>query len=109
MTVQDDGPGVPPDELERLFERFYRVPGASGEGSGLGLAIVKEVAEAAGGAVSARMVSGGGLSVEIRLPGTAAPAPGLDKGQGLPPRPTISGNADRHRQAAGTPDGPKAD
>jgi two-component system sensor histidine kinase TctE len=42
--VEDDGPGIPPSERERVLERFYRVPGTPGTGSGLGLAIVREIA-----------------------------------------------------------------
>lgn len=45
LTVEDDGPGIAPAEVERIFERFYRIPGSAGEGSGLGLAIVKEIAD----------------------------------------------------------------
>ncbi len=44
ISVQDDGPGIPPAERERIFERFYRMPDSVGEGCGLGLAIVQEVA-----------------------------------------------------------------
>ena len=44
IAVQDDGPGIPPAERERIFERFYRMPDSNGEGCGLGLAIVQEVA-----------------------------------------------------------------
>ena len=44
LAVQDDGPGIPEDERVRIFERFYRVPGSSGDGCGLGLAIVDEIA-----------------------------------------------------------------
>jgi two-component system, OmpR family, sensor histidine kinase TctE len=44
LAVQDDGPGIPEDERVRIFERFYRVPGSSGDGCGLGLAIVEEIA-----------------------------------------------------------------
>ncbi len=44
VSVQDDGPGIAPEERKRIFERFYRVPGSSGEGCGLGLAIVEEIA-----------------------------------------------------------------
>jgi two-component system sensor histidine kinase TctE len=43
LTVEDDGPGIPLDEREKVFERFYRVLGNSVPGSGLGLAIVKEI------------------------------------------------------------------
>lgn len=45
LYVEDDGPGIPAAETERIFERFYRVPGTSGEGCGLGLAIVRQIAE----------------------------------------------------------------
>jgi len=45
LYVEDDGPGIDPSEQSRIFERFYRSPGTSGEGCGLGLAIVKEIAE----------------------------------------------------------------
>lgn len=44
LSVEDNGPGIPHDEKERIFERFYRVPGTEKSGTGLGLAIVKEVA-----------------------------------------------------------------
>jgi two-component system sensor histidine kinase TctE len=42
--VQDDGPGIPEEERVKIFERFYRVEGSSGDGCGLGLAIVEEIA-----------------------------------------------------------------
>jgi two-component system sensor histidine kinase TctE len=45
LTVEDDGPGIPEFELEKVFERFYRIPGSPGDGCGLGLAIVKELAD----------------------------------------------------------------
>ncbi|MDD5412344.1 MAG: sensor histidine kinase N-terminal domain-containing protein [Methylobacter sp.] len=45
LTVEDDGPGIPDAELDRVFERFYRIPGSSGDGCGLGLPIVKEIAD----------------------------------------------------------------
>ena len=44
ISVQDDGPGIPAAERDRIFERFYRLPGSNGEGCGLGLAIVQEIA-----------------------------------------------------------------
>lgn len=44
IEVVDNGPGIPVPERERVFDRFYRMPGASGEGSGLGLAIAREAA-----------------------------------------------------------------
>ena len=45
LTVEDDGPGIPDTEMNRVFERFYRIPGSPGNGCGLGLAIVKEIAD----------------------------------------------------------------
>jgi two-component system sensor histidine kinase TctE len=71
LAVRDNGPGLPLGEEQRVFERFYRVPGTEAPGSGLGLSIVKEVAEAAGGTVRASRPAGGGLAIEARLP--AAP------------------------------------
>jgi two-component system, OmpR family, sensor histidine kinase TctE len=44
LSVQDDGPGIPEDERVKIFERFYRVEGSTGDGCGLGLAIVEEIA-----------------------------------------------------------------
>lgn len=60
LAVEDDGPGVSPAESQRIFERFYRVPGASVDGSGLGLSIVREIARAAGAECGYRDLSGGG-------------------------------------------------
>lgn len=44
LEVEDNGPGIPASERERICERFYRLPGASGSGCGLGLSIATEVA-----------------------------------------------------------------
>lgn len=53
IEVVDNGPGIPFTERERIFDSFYRIPGASGDGSGLGLAIAREAANRLGGTVSA--------------------------------------------------------
>jgi two-component system, OmpR family, sensor histidine kinase TctE len=45
LIVEDDGPGIPQPEQDKIFERFYRIQGSTGNGCGLGLAIVKEIAE----------------------------------------------------------------
>ena len=70
ITVCDKGPGVPQDQQQRIFEPFYRLPGASERdgGVGLGLALVKSIALRHGGSVSCRNASGGGACFEIRLP-----------------------------------------
>jgi signal transduction histidine kinase len=44
VSVTDEGPGIPPELRNRVFEGYYRIPGTPGEGSGLGLAIVREIA-----------------------------------------------------------------
>lgn len=45
LLIEDDGPGIPESEMDKIFERFYRIPGSPGDGCGLGLAIVKEIAD----------------------------------------------------------------
>ena len=68
LVVEDDGPGVPPDERPRIFERFYRGRGAPPGGTGLGLAIVDGVARAHGGVVAVTDAVDGGARFELRLP-----------------------------------------
>ena len=69
LTVGDDGPGIAPEDLPHVFERFYRGAGArDGGGSGLGLAIVREIVERHDGTVRARGRRPRGLSIEIELP-----------------------------------------
>ena len=78
VEVADSGPGVPPEVMGRVFERFFRVDPsrsrASG-GSGLGLSIVAAIAAAHGGRVEAESPSGGGAAFRIVLP-LAAPGAG---------------------------------
>ena len=52
LVVEDDGPGIPPEHLEQVFQRFYRVEGGQASGSGLGLAIARELAGLMGGTVT---------------------------------------------------------
>lgn len=69
VTVTDQGPGVSPQHLAHLFDKFYRAGGAhSPSGSGLGLAIVRGMIEAHGGTVSARSSRGQGLTITFTLP-----------------------------------------
>lgn len=69
LTVADDGAGVTADDLDRLFERFFRTDRArSSRGTGLGLAIVKHVVTAAGGSIEASGAPGSGLTVRCRFP-----------------------------------------
>jgi two-component system, OmpR family, sensor kinase len=72
ITVSDSGRGIPPDQLEHIFERFYRAdasrPRDSG-GSGLGLAIARAIVEAHGGRIRAESSPGKGATFGIELPG----------------------------------------
>jgi two-component system OmpR family sensor kinase len=69
LFVEDSGPGLPEAERERVFDRFYRVPGSGAQGSGLGLAIVKAIADAHGAQVRLdRSPRLGGLRCELRFP-----------------------------------------
>ncbi|UDQ88271.1 sensor histidine kinase N-terminal domain-containing protein [Xanthobacter autotrophicus] len=69
LVVEDSGPGIPLEERDKVFERFYRVLGTPGEGSGIGLSIVREVVDGAGGTLILGTAAAGGLRVEMRLPG----------------------------------------
>jgi two-component system, OmpR family, sensor histidine kinase SenX3 len=74
VTVRDHGVGIPPADLDRIFERFYRVDRARSRetgGTGLGLAIVRHVATNHGGAVSVESVEGVGSSFTLHLPARA--------------------------------------
>jgi len=68
LEVADSGPGIALDERERVFDRFYRVPGSPGIGSGLGLAIVKRIAQSHSATVLLDERAGGGLRVRVRFP-----------------------------------------
>ena len=68
LFIEDSGPGLPEAERERVFDRFYRVPGTGAQGSGLGLAIVKTIADAHGATVTLdRSPRLGGLRCEVRF------------------------------------------
>ena len=70
IRVSDHGPGVPPELRERIFEPFYRLPGASERegGVGLGLALVRSIAQRHGGSVRCLASEEGGACFELRLP-----------------------------------------
>jgi two-component system sensor histidine kinase SenX3 len=71
LKVADTGSGIPTTDLERIFERFYRVDKARSRdkgGTGLGLAIVRHVAESHGGVVEVASELGSGSTFTVRLP-----------------------------------------
>ncbi len=75
ISVTDTGPGIPPDELTRVFDRFYRTDTARGravDGSGLGLAIAQEIVHAHGGRIWAEPGTGAGTRFSFALPVAAA-------------------------------------
>ncbi|HEY4690191.1 MAG TPA: HAMP domain-containing sensor histidine kinase [Anaerolineae bacterium] len=72
ISVTDTGPGIPPEDLSRVFERFYQVDKSrarsAGGSLGLGLAIAKEIITAHGGSIHAESVTGLGTKLVVRLP-----------------------------------------
>lgn len=70
IAVRDTGPGIPPRDLPRIFERFYKVDRARGgqPGSGLGLSISRHLIELQGGTITAESTPGAGTLVRVRLP-----------------------------------------
>ena len=77
VSVEDTGPGIPPREIEKLFQRFSQVDGSSTRGqggAGLGLAICKGLIEAMGGVVEARSTVGAGSVFSFSIPAPAAEA-----------------------------------
>jgi signal transduction histidine kinase len=76
IRVRDDGPGIPADMLERVFEPFFRLEGSRNVdtgGAGLGLSIARDVAQAHGGSLRLRNREPRGLEAELRLPREPAP------------------------------------
>jgi len=77
IIIRDRGPGVPADELERIFQPFYRVAESRDRdtgGEGIGLAITSQVMKTHGGSANARTLAGGGLEVRLNLPKAAIAA-----------------------------------
>jgi signal transduction histidine kinase len=74
LVVEDDGPGIRPEDLPHVFERFYRAPGAPGGGTGLGLAIAAWIVDRHGGRIAVANRAEGGARFVVDLPamGTAA-------------------------------------
>jgi two-component system sensor histidine kinase MprB len=102
LDVIDQGPGISPEDLPRVFDRFYRADAArSLPGSGLGLAIVRQVVTSHGGTVSAASPPQGGTHIHVELPTVAEHEPGADAG---PPGGPLSQEPDAPAPPAG--DGP---
>ena len=74
FTVDDQGPGVPEADRERVFERFWRAPEQHRAGAGLGLALCREIARGHGWRIACTAAPGGGARFEVRWDGAPAPA-----------------------------------
>ncbi|HWM06265.1 MAG TPA: HAMP domain-containing sensor histidine kinase [Actinophytocola sp.] len=73
LVVEDDGPGIPESDRQRIFDRFVRVaPEAGGAGAGLGLALVEALVQGRGGTATAGATPAGGARVEVRWPNAGA-------------------------------------
>ncbi|MEU0680230.1 sensor histidine kinase [Streptomyces albogriseolus] len=91
VAVHDDGPGVPAEDAERIFERFVRLDDARSRdqgGTGLGLAIARDLAERHGGTLNLVPGDGGGACFALRLPQVPAPAPAPDAAPSAVPDPS---------------------
>jgi signal transduction histidine kinase len=96
VSVADKGPGIPPEALPRLFERFYRVPGQEKQtGTGLGLAIVKSVAQAHGGRAWVESQLGKGSVFYLSFP--------------IPPETQTAERPVRHAPEPALPPNPRVD
>jgi signal transduction histidine kinase len=76
VVVTDNGPGIPDDQRERIFEPFVRLDGGPRGGTGLGLAIVRRTIETHGGTITCEPGPGGGSRFTLRLPANGSPEPG---------------------------------
>ncbi|MGV9568947.1 sensor histidine kinase [Streptomyces nigra] len=86
LHITDEGPGMPPEQRARAFDRFWRAPGAPKGGTGLGLALVQRLSHASGGEASLHASATGGLDAVIRLPSAQSPADRPEPGTPSGPR-----------------------
>jgi signal transduction histidine kinase len=95
LTVHNTGSYIPPEELERVFERFYQIDKAraGNRGSGLGLAIAREIVQAHSGRIELHSTVQGGTTFTVRIPALDSTAPGVSPATTEPARPTEVGAA----------------
>lgn len=90
ISITDSGQGIAREELDRIFDKFYRGSNASTGGTGLGLSISKGLIEAHEGTITAENATGGGLRFNIRLPVAEAPSPAAESERQIPDTETRS-------------------
>ena len=97
VEVRDRGPGIAPEDAERVFERFFRADSSRGRGAGggagLGLAIVAAIVETHGGVVTARPREGGGMVFRVQLPAAPAAEPSPEPAAESAGEPTAESSA----------------
>jgi two-component system sensor histidine kinase QseC len=88
LAVEDEGPGIAPEEADRVLERFFRGSASSNApGTGLGLAVADSLARRWGGSVAIANRAGAGARAELRLPPAGSlPSPAPELGEALPGR-----------------------
>jgi signal transduction histidine kinase len=72
LVVEDEGPGIPLEERQKVFERFYRLVESRASGSGLGLSIVQRIVELHDGHIVIEDAGGGGTRISVTFPTSAA-------------------------------------
>jgi two-component system, OmpR family, sensor histidine kinase KdpD len=81
LVIEDNGPGFPEDEIDHVFDKFYRLKNSKAGGTGLGLSIVKGFVEAMGGSVSLKNISTGGARFTVEIPAETTHSDNLENNQ----------------------------